>query len=171
MAAAAKVNITTRVIVDSKAIFTGSQLHEPSTSVKVAIDLALNKAAAQAECSLIFASASAYGSEAALEQRGTMLDNDDLSELTVANVCADSGRFLKVAALYDHADAGVPKSVPSVLETSMQTQQRQSRALPTPPSGDRYDFQGRCPSMPKKAAPFISSLAVHVSLKPYSHTR
>lgn len=135
-----KVNITTRITVGSKAIFTGSKLHEPSASVKVAIDMALDKAAAEAERRLIFESVSAHQSEVALEQRGTIIDNDDLHELTVENVCFDSGRFLKVVAVFDGAP-GVPTALPSGLQIITQTQQQQLRALPTQPSGERYDFR------------------------------
>ena len=88
--------------------------------------MALDKAAAEAERRLIFESVSAHQSEVALEQRGTIIDNDDLHELTVENVCFDSGRFLKVVAVFDGAP-GVPTALPSGLQIITQTHQQQLR--------------------------------------------
>ena len=40
----AKVIVTTRFVVDSKLIYTGSKLHDDSATVKLVIDTALEKA-------------------------------------------------------------------------------------------------------------------------------
>ena len=48
----AKVIVTTRFVVDSKIIYTGSKLHDDSATVKLVIDTALEKAEQRAGSSL-----------------------------------------------------------------------------------------------------------------------
>ena len=133
----AKVIVTTRFVVDSKIIYTGSKLHDDSATVKLVIDTALEKAEQRAGSSLTCGSVEACQSEAALEGRGNELDDADLTELTVADLRDGIGRWLKVQVMADT----YASPLPSATDKLMQTQQLQSRALPTPPEGERYEFR------------------------------
>ena len=97
----AKVIVTTRFVVDSKIIYTGSKLHDDSATVKLVIDTALEKAEQRAGSSLTCGSVEACQSEAALEGRGNELDDADLTELTVADLRDGIGRWLKVQVMAD----------------------------------------------------------------------
>ena len=55
----AKVIVTTRFVVDSKIIYTGSKLHDDSATVKLVIDTALEKAEQRAGSSLTCGSSGA----------------------------------------------------------------------------------------------------------------
>jgi hypothetical protein len=135
-----KVIISALVVVGLKEIITTGKMYDETISVHAVIKFAMDKAAEQAERSLCFVKVEAYASAEAMERRGTLLDNDDLSDMTAKELREHFGRFLKVHAVYTENEAGAT-SLPSVTEKLMQTQQQRTRALPTPPSGDRFDFR------------------------------
>ena len=70
-----------------------------------------------------------------IAKQGTVLDPDDLSELTVANLRDDNTRFLHIHALDDEAGAAAGP-LPSVFEEMSRSQQDSERGLPTPPLGN-----------------------------------
>ena len=134
------MSISALVVVGVKEIITTGKMHDEMVSVQAVIKYAMDKAAEQGERSLCFVKAESYASADAMGRRGTVLDNDDLPDMTVKDLRDHFGRVLKVHAMYAEGEAGAT-SLPSVTEKLMQTQQQRSRALPTPPSGSRYDFR------------------------------
>ena len=75
-----------------------------------------------------------------MERRGTMLDADDLSDMHVSDLRNQFGRFLKVQAQFNEAEAGTPQVLPaSGLQRIVDTQRQQDRALPAPPEGARFE--------------------------------
>ena len=135
-----KVSISALVVVGVKEILNSGRMYDDSVDVKAIITMAMDKAAAQAERSMCFVKAEAYASAEAMDRRGTLLDNDDLPAMTAKDLRDHFGRFLKVHAVYAENEAG-STSLPSGMERLMQTQRQQSRALPTPPPGGRFDFR------------------------------
>ena len=138
--ASPKVAVTARVLVGSKVIFNAGKMHDESATVQSVIDTALAKAAARSERSLIFASAEAF-QEDAMERRGTMLDAEDLSDMHVSDLRNQFGRFLKVQAQFNEAEAGTPQVLPSGLQRIVDTQRQQGRALPATPEGVRLEYR------------------------------
>ena len=71
---------------------------------------------------------------------GTVLDNEDLDETTVATLRDMFGCNIKVLATAEDSPA-TPGMLPNVLTRLMQTQAETPRALPPAPDGDRYDYR------------------------------
>ena len=69
------------------------KLYDESVDMQVVIKSAMDKAAAQAERSLCFVKAEAFASDFAMERRGTELDTDDLSDMTVKHLRDHFGQF------------------------------------------------------------------------------
>ena len=136
----AKVSISSLVVVGAKEIIRSGKLYDESVDLPAVIKSAMDKAAAQAERSLCFMKAEAFASVDAMERRGFELDTADLPDMTVKNLRDHFGQFIKLHAEYAEVETGAT-SLPSVNQTLMQAQQQRSRALPTPPSGGRYDFR------------------------------
>lgn len=136
-----KISVTALVVVGAKEIISTGKMHDETTDVKSVINPAMDKAAAEAERNLCFVKAEVYASAEAMDRRGTVLENADLADMTVKDLRDHFGRFIKVHAEYAEVESGAATSLPSGLETLMRTQQQRSRALPTPPSGGRYEFR------------------------------
>lgn len=136
MTTPATLLVPVRVLLRTKTIFDGAQLFDES-----AIDGTLHRAAEHAASNLILDSVEVCASQEAWERSGTQLVNDELPRMTVGQLRSCFGGFLKVyvSSCADTEDA--PTSLPSATRELMETQQRQQRALPTPPDGLRYDFR------------------------------
>ena len=150
--AAVKVVVTIDIVVGQKLICSAGRLHGESVNVKTIIDAALDKAAEHAQRSLIFKGVESYHSEEAMKQSGRQLENDDLPDMTVANLRDSLGRFLKVHAVFSEVEAGVPQSLPSGLEVVMQTQQQQQQM-----SGKSSGKQLRASSMTRQSIKMFTS--------------
>ena len=137
-----KISIKIRVVRDARTAGDFGKLYDESVTVQTVIDWFMQKAAAAlTECSLEFERVDACLSEEALERRGTELDAEDLSEMTVADLRGSFGRFLKVHCS-SNAAFGTPTQLPSAFDCMRESQQRNKQLmLPTPPSGDRFDFR------------------------------
>ena len=118
-----KVSISASVVVGIKEIVATGKMHNETISVQAVIKFVMDKAAEQAERSLCFVKAEAYASAEAMNRRGTLLDNDDLSDMTAKDLRDHFGRFLKVHSVYAENDAGAT-SLPSATETLIKTQQQ-----------------------------------------------
>ena len=137
-----KVAISARVFSESKAIGDWGKVYDKSVNLRRIVDWALEKAAARAQQGLIFKGVESCVSEDALDRRGRELDNDDLSDITVADLHNHFGRFLKVFCDLDSSEAGAPATpLPSATEELMSSQRRAPRALPALPLGSRYDHR------------------------------
>ena len=112
----------------------------PLFPLQEVVKVALDKAVARTQKNLIFKVVSTCESEAALVRRGTELDNDDLDELTVADLRDSLGQFLKVIAEFDEEQMSTPKVLRSGLD-ELTSIDRQQRALPSPPTGKRYEYR------------------------------
>ena len=66
-------------------VFKWGKLYDESVDLQVVIKTAMDKAATEAESSLCFVKAEAYASAEAMSGRGTVLDNDDLPDMTVGD--------------------------------------------------------------------------------------
>ena len=130
----AKVSISTVVVVGKKEILKSGKLYDESVDMQVVIKSAMDKAAAQAERSLCFVKAEAFASDFAMERRGTELDTDDLSDMTVKHLRDHFGQFLKLHAAYAGVETAGASSLPSASDRLMQAQRYQSRALPAQPT-------------------------------------
>ena len=106
-AAIPKISLKIRVLRDAKTAGDWGKLYDESVKVQMVIDWSVQKAAAHTECGLQFERVEACVSEEALERRGTELDADDLSEMTVADLRDSFGRFLKVHCSSDAAGLDV----------------------------------------------------------------
>jgi hypothetical protein len=141
-AAAAKLPISARIFVDFKAVGDWGKLFDKSVTLLSIVEWLLKKAAARAPQGLIFRSVEACVSEEALARRGRELDNDDLSDITVATLYDHFGRFLKVFCDLDcSGGAASATPLPSGVNEIMETQRREPRALPASPDGARYDYR------------------------------
>ena len=107
----AKVAVTSRVICDGKTIFSGGKLYTESATVQAVVNAALEKAAERAERSVLQDLVEACPTEAAMERRGTELEKDELSEMSVADLRDHFGQFLKVHAQFDNAAATPTRAV------------------------------------------------------------
>jgi len=150
--AAVKVVVAIDIVVGQKLICSAGRLHGESINVKTIIDAALDKAAEHAQRSLIFKGVEPYRSEEAMKQIGRQLENDDLPDMTVADLRDSLGRFLKVHAVFSEVEAGVPQSLPSGLEVVMQTQQQQQQM-----SGKSSGKQLRASSMTRQSIKMFTS--------------
>ena len=117
------------------------KLYDESVDMQVVIKSAMDKAGAQAERSLCFVKAEAFASDFAMERRGTELDTDDLSDMTVKHLRDHFGQFLKLHAAYAGVETAGASSLPSASDRLMQAQRYQSRALPAQPDGSAYEFR------------------------------
>jgi len=125
-----------RVVVGTKHVGTFGKLHEITDTVKDVINAFVQKAAEAAERTLVFRKVySCATEEHMIAKQGTVLDPDDLSELTVANLRDDNTRFLHIDTLDDDAGAAAGP-LPSAFEKMSQSQQDLERGLPTPPLGN-----------------------------------
>jgi hypothetical protein len=127
-AAAAKLPISARIFVDFKAVGDWGKLFDKSVTLLSIVEWLLKKAAARAPQGLIFRSVEACVSEEALARRGRELDNDDLSDITVATLYDHFGRFLKVFCDLDcSGGAASATPLPSGVNEIMETQRREPR--------------------------------------------
>ena len=135
-----KVAISARVFTDYKAIGDWGKVFVESVTLRSIVDWAMQKAAARAPRGLILKGVESCVSEDALDRRGRELDNDDLSDITVADLHDHFGRFLKVFCDLDSSEAGAPATpLHSATEELMSSQRRTPRALPALPLGSRLD--------------------------------
>ena len=138
-----KVSIKIRVMHGAKPAGDWGKLYDDSVTVQTVVEWSMQRAAAYIEQSLTFERIESCFSEDALDRRGTVLDGDDLSEMSVAHLRDSFGRFLKVYCSTGAASPGTPTQLPSAFGRLHETQQKEhgQLMLPTSPSGDHYEYR------------------------------
>ena len=80
-----KVVVKCRVVLNAKAIGDYAKLFDDASTVQVAVDYAMAKGAADVKQALVCERVEACTSEEGLQRQGTVLDSNDLGEMTVAD--------------------------------------------------------------------------------------
>ena len=96
MVARPKVSLTIRVLEDEKTAGVWGKLFGESDNLRLVVDWSIEKASLHTKQRITFQRIEACTSQEALERRGTELEADDLSEMTVSDLRDSYGRFLKV---------------------------------------------------------------------------